>query len=342
MNARKPVMKILTIGLCLMTSLAALAQSPERWDLPLDPRDWKLAAENREGRLTERIYVAPGESEYFWNEKIVIGHQRLAFSPDDYLTGFLEFLNEHCRPYKVKPLQQEPSEVFLQWEGDCRITGQQFEYRRVVARQGRRACPRLCRQDQPPLRGEAPGLAGHPARSEIEVTASRLQVVQVVTGDITRLAVDAIVNAANESLLGGGGVDGAIHRAAGPELLALPHPGRLPDRPGEITPGFRLPAKHVIHTVGPVWHGGGHGEAASAGSCYRHCFRLAKEHGLAQHRLPGHQLRRLWLSARAAARIAVTECRAALAANPRLERVLLVAFDEAMAALLRQAAGISA
>ena len=126
-------MKSLTIGLCLMTCLPALAQSPERWDLPLDARDWKLAAEKREGRLTERIYVAPGESEYFWNEKIVIAHQRLAFSPDDYLTGFLEFLNEHCRPYKVKPLQQEPAEVFLQWEGDCRITGAQFEYRRVVA-----------------------------------------------------------------------------------------------------------------------------------------------------------------------------------------------------------------
>ncbi len=117
----------------LLAIAPAFAQTPERWDIPLDPRDWRLAAENREGRLTERIYVAPGESEYFWNEKIVIGHQRLAFSPDDYLAGFLEFLNEHCRPYKVKPLQQEPHDVLLQWEGDCRITGSQFEYRRIVA-----------------------------------------------------------------------------------------------------------------------------------------------------------------------------------------------------------------
>jgi hypothetical protein len=121
----------------LLASLPVLAQTPGRWDFPFDPRDWKLVAENSQGRLTERIYVAPGESEYFWNERIVIGHQRLAFSPDDYLTGFLEFLNEHCRPYKVKPLQQEAAAVLLQWEGDCRITGHQFEYRRVlVAKDG--------------------------------------------------------------------------------------------------------------------------------------------------------------------------------------------------------------
>lgn len=120
-----------------LLTCAALAQTPERWDIPFEARDWKLAAEHREGRLTERIYVAPGESEYFWSEKIVIGHQRLAFSPDDYLAGFLEFLNEHCRPYKVSPLLQEATDVLLQWEGDCRITGHQFEYRRVVvARDG--------------------------------------------------------------------------------------------------------------------------------------------------------------------------------------------------------------
>lgn len=125
------------LPLFLLVSGPALAQTPERWDIPFDARDWKLAAEHREGRLTERIYVAPGESEYFWSEKIVFGHQRLAFSPDDYLAGFLEFLNEHCRPYKVRPLLQEQTNVLLQWEGDCRITGHQFEYRRVVvARDG--------------------------------------------------------------------------------------------------------------------------------------------------------------------------------------------------------------
>ncbi|MBX3677822.1 MAG: hypothetical protein KF853_12435 [Rhodocyclaceae bacterium] len=125
-------MLIRILAIFFLSTTPVLAQTTERWDLPLDPRDWKLAAENRDGRLTERIYVAPGESEYFWNEKIVIGHQRLAFSPDDYLTGFIEHLNEHCRPYKMKPLEQEETAVFLQWEGDCRITGQQFEYRRVV------------------------------------------------------------------------------------------------------------------------------------------------------------------------------------------------------------------
>lgn len=130
-------MLIRILATLLLCTAPVLGQAPERWDLPLDPRDWKLAAENREGRLTERIYVAPGESEYFWNERVVVGHQRLAFSPDDYLTGFIEHLNEHCRPYKMKPIEQEQNAVLLQWEGDCRITGQQFEYRRVlVAKDG--------------------------------------------------------------------------------------------------------------------------------------------------------------------------------------------------------------
>jgi hypothetical protein len=101
------MMKSSLAAVLFLLTFNAFAQALERWDVPLDPRDWKLAAEHREGRLTERVYVAPGESEYFWNEKLVVGHQRLAFSPDDYLPTFLEFLNEHCRPYKVKPLQQE-------------------------------------------------------------------------------------------------------------------------------------------------------------------------------------------------------------------------------------------
>lgn len=162
--------------------------------------------------------------------------------------------------------------------------------------------------------------------------------LQVVTGDITRLAVDAIVNAANKSLLGGGGVDGAIHRAAGPELLA--HCRTLdgcPTGQAKITPGFRLPAKHIIHTVGPVWHGGSLGEAQQLTSCYRSCFRLAKEHGLRSIAFPAISCGVYGYPREAAARLAAAECRQALADNPALEQVLLVAFDESMAAVLRQA-----
>lgn len=111
--------------------------------------------------------------------------------------------------------------------------------------------------------------------------------VEVIQGDITTLAVDAIVNAANETLLGGGGVDGAIHRAAGPALLeacrALPElrPGvRCPTGEARLTEGFDLPARCIIHTVGPVWNGGGHGEAGLLASCYRSSLRLARERGL--------------------------------------------------------------
>lgn len=123
--------RIALFSFCLLGTSPAWPQAAERWDIPLDPRDWKLAAVNQEGRLTERVYVVPGESEYFWSERIVIGHQRLAYSPDDYITGFVEYLNENCRPFKMKPLEQKEQSVLVQWEGDCRITGEQFEYRRV-------------------------------------------------------------------------------------------------------------------------------------------------------------------------------------------------------------------
>ncbi len=149
-------------------------------------------------------------------------------------------------------------------------------------------------------------------------------------GDITRLAVDAIVNAANASLLGGGGVDGAIHRAAGPDLLAECRTlGGA--RPGEvkITRGHRLVARHVLHAVGPIWHGGGQGEEEVLARCYRACLALAREHGLASLAFPSISTGAYGFPVERAAPIAVAEVRRGLAANPRLERVVFCCFSEA-------------
>lgn len=151
----------------------------------------------------------------------------------------------------------------------------------------------------------------------------------VVDADITTLAVDAIVNAANETLLGGGGVDGAIHRAAGPALLdacrAIPQvaPG-VRCRTGEahITPGFALPARWVIHTVGPVWHGGGRGEAALLANCHRNALRLAQAHGLQSIAFPAISCGVFGYPAPLAATVAIGTLREALALDPSLDVVL--------------------
>jgi len=157
--------------------------------------------------------------------------------------------------------------------------------------------------------------------------------VEVVRADITKLAVDAIVNAANTTLLGGGGVDGAIHRAAGPELLEECRKiGGCPTGQARITRGYRLPAKHVIHTVGPVWHGGNRGEPELLASCYRSSLQLAVDNGIRSIAFPAISCGVYGYPIDQAAEIAVRE----VVKDDRLDRVIFACFgDDVFAALER-------
>jgi len=166
--------------------------------------------------------------------------------------------------------------------------------------------------------------------------------IEIIEGDITKLAVDAIVNAANTSLLGGGGVDGAIHRAAGPELLAECRTlAGCATGEAKITGGHRLPARHVIHTVGPVWRDGSHGEPQLLRNCYRNSFRVAHEQGLKSIAFPAISTGVYRYPLEEACRIALEEAKDALARFPELNRVIFVAFSaEARGAYQKAAAEV--
>jgi O-acetyl-ADP-ribose deacetylase (regulator of RNase III) len=153
--------------------------------------------------------------------------------------------------------------------------------------------------------------------------------IEIVRADITGLEVDAIVNAANESLLGGGGVDGAIHRAAGPELLEACKPlGGCPTGSAKITPGFRLPARYVIHAVGPVWHGGARGEDGLLESAYRACFRIVGQHDLKSVAFPAISTGVYGFPVERATRIALREGWDFLQGSPQFERIVYCVFSD--------------
>jgi O-acetyl-ADP-ribose deacetylase (regulator of RNase III) len=162
--------------------------------------------------------------------------------------------------------------------------------------------------------------------------------IECVRGDLTREAVDAIVNAANESLRGGGGVDGAIHRAAGPELLAecvALHPGGCPTGEARLTRGFRLPARFVLHAVGPIWRGGGHGEAEALASCHEHALGLAERNGLRTLSFAAISCGVYGYPWPEASEVALASISRGLERRPAIERVRVVLFGDELLDVFR-------
>ena len=190
-----------------------------------------------------------------------------------------------------------------------------------------------------PLRGQSleSRLAAQRSVGRTETAVSKVEVLNV---DITTLAVDAIVNAANRGLSGGGGVDGAIHRAAGPELiLACREAGPCPTGSARVTPGFRLPAGHVIHAVGPVWEGGQSGEDELLTSAYRASMQLAAKHGFKSLAFPAISCGAYRFPVRRAADIAVRAVRQELEAHEGIERVVFAVREPKVEAAFRQSVG---
>jgi O-acetyl-ADP-ribose deacetylase (regulator of RNase III) len=161
--------------------------------------------------------------------------------------------------------------------------------------------------------------------------------IEIIRGDITKVDVDAIVNAANTTLLGGGGVDGAIHRAAGPDLLAECRTlGGCEPGETKITRGYRLPARFVIHTVGPIWHGGKHGEPETLANCYRNSLRLAVEYGIKTIAFPAISCGAYGYPVSDAAQIALKTTREFLTSSDKIDKVIFVLLGEDISEAYRQ------